>query len=109
MVNCTQEPSGTGVLFTTVWKVIVPASVVCRLTLTVSFWVAEGPSFTHTLTEYWEPLYILLLTLICGPSKAAVRLVVRRLCVPPCASAVVFPSTDPARELQPSAVPSSKL
>jgi hypothetical protein len=34
----------------------------------VSACVADGASFTQTRIEYCEPLYILLLTLICGPS-----------------------------------------
>src|SRR5579872_1889635 len=68
-----------------------------------------GSNLTHTLMEYCEPLYILLLTLICGPSKLWVLLVVSKLWVPPWASAVLFATVAPAREDQPSTPPSSNV
>src|SRR3569833_228848 len=105
-VHC---PSGTGVLLMPVWKLVAPASAVCKLTLKVSAWVAVGPSFTHTLMEYCEPVYFLLATVIWGPSFAATRFVTSRLPAPECASEVVLATLEPARELQPSTPPSSKL
>ena len=49
-------------------KLVLPSSVVCRLMLMTWFEPSVGISITHTLTLYTEPSYILLLTLICGPS-----------------------------------------
>src|SRR5580704_6552509 len=91
-------------------KLVVPLSVVCRLMLITWFEPSAGVSITHALMLYFEPLYILLLTLICGPSKFAVRPVVSRLCVPLCAAAVELVSVElPERELHPSRPPSSNV
>src|ERR1700733_7067933 len=91
-------------------KLVVPWNVVCRLILMMWFVPSVGSSLTHTLRLYSEPGYILLLTLICGPSKLAVRPVVSRLCVPPCAAAVVLVTVElPERELHPSSPPSSNV
>src|ERR1700733_10558434 len=91
-------------------KLVLPPSVVCRLILMTCFEPSIGRSITHALMLYTEPLYILLLTLICGPSKLAVRPVVNRLCAPLCAAAVELVSVElPVREFHPSRPPSSKV
>src|ERR1700683_3209248 len=91
-------------------KLVVPASVVCRLMLMVWIDPSVGTSCTHTLMEYCDPTYILLATLICGPSKLAMRPVTSRLWLPECASAVVLVSVElPECEPQPSKPPSSKV
>src|SRR5579885_2500216 len=62
------------------------------------------------LMLYADPLYILLLTLICGPSQLWILPVVSRLWLPLWAAAVLFATVElPERELQPSTPPSSKL
>src|SRR5215831_18621992 len=71
---------------------------------------SAGVSMTHPLTLYLEPLYILLFTLIEGPSQLAMRPVVSRLCVPECAAVVeLVTEEEPEREPQPSVPPSSKV
>ena len=49
-------------------KLVLPLSVVCRLMLMTWLEPSTGVSITHALMLYSEPTYILLLTLICGPS-----------------------------------------
>src|SRR5258708_26165519 len=88
-------------------KLVLPPSVVCRLMLMTWLEPSVGASITHALRLYCEPLYILLLTLICGPLKFAVLPVVSRLCVPPCAAAVEFLTVGPVvPALHPSSPPS---
>src|SRR5690242_17416750 len=109
MDSCTHCPCGTVVFPTTVWNDGLPPRFVCKLTLIVSSAVAFGPSFTHTLTEYDEPTYILFATLIDGPSNAAARLVTRRLRVPWWKSAVEFTTVELMRGPHPSRPPSSNV
>ena len=93
----------------TLGKLVLPLSVVCRLTLITWLEPSAGVSITQPLTLYTEPGYILLLTLIWGPSQFPMRPVVRRLWAPECAAAVLLATVElPERELQPSVPPSSK-
>src|SRR6266700_7147139 len=71
---------------------------------------SAGASITQPLMLYRDPLYILLLTLIDGPSQLAMRPVVSKLCEPVCAATVELVTLDePERELQPSTPPSSNV
>src|SRR5258708_2969574 len=91
-------------------KLVLPPSVVCRLMLITWLEPFVGTSITHALRLYCEPLYILLLTLICGPLKFAVLPAVSRLCVPLCAAAVELVTVAlVVRELHPSRPPSSNV
>src|ERR1700722_6892795 len=73
---------------------------------------SAGASSTQPLMLYSEPTYILLLTLICGPSKFAVRPVISSafasLFGAGTGEATVV-SVEPARELQPSRPPSANV
>src|ERR1700739_2323303 len=71
---------------------------------------SAGVSKIQPLTLYRDPLYILLLTLIDGPSQLAMRPVVNRLCVPLCAAAVELVTLEePDREPQLSVPPYSNV
>src|SRR5215472_14846578 len=89
---------------------VLPPNVVCKLILIMWVEPSVGRSIIHALMLYLEPLYILLLTLICGPSKFAVRPVVSKLCIPVCAATVELVSVElPEREVHPSNPPSSNV
>ena len=64
-----------------------------------------GASLAHSETAYRDPLNITLVTSKAGPWKVAVRLLVSRLKLPPCASALVTATVSPpVRDFHPSVV-----
>ena len=74
---------------------------------------SAGVNKIHPLMLYSDPTYILLLTLIWGPSQLPMRPAVSKLCVSPLGSAtggVALVRVElPERELHPSRPPSEKF